>query len=110
MMTDFQRMQIIGDEFPLPLVAPAVVAKVDAVALAVERSVLTGLAKHRDAILRAAKACAARAFDQMDNSNSQKYWQEHADELHSLVDVLDGLPLGPNVGGEAHTKARTEGK
>jgi hypothetical protein len=97
MLTELERMKLIGDEFPLPLVAPVVIAKVDAVALAVERAVLAGVAMRRDAVLRAAKACAARAFDQMDNSNSQKYWQEHADELHSLVDVMDGRTLGPNV-------------
>lgn len=36
MLTEFQRMQLIGEEFPLPLVAPVVIAKVDAVALAIE--------------------------------------------------------------------------
>lgn len=39
MMTELQRMQIIGDEFPLPLVEPAVIAKMDSVVLAVERAV-----------------------------------------------------------------------
>jgi hypothetical protein len=39
MLTELKRMQLIGDEFPLPLVAPAVIAKVDAVALAVEKAV-----------------------------------------------------------------------
>jgi hypothetical protein len=40
MLTEFDRMKLIGDEFPLPLVAPEVIAKVDAVALAVGRVVL----------------------------------------------------------------------
>ena len=52
---------------------------------------------HRDGLLRAAKACTARAFDQMDNSNSQKMWQGHADDLNTLLDVLDGRTLVPNV-------------
>jgi hypothetical protein len=99
MLTEFQRMRIICDEFPLPLVDSVVIAKMDTVVLAAERLVLAGFATHREAVLRAAKACAARAFDQIDNSNSQKYWQEHADELHSLVDVMDGRALGPNVAG-----------
>jgi hypothetical protein len=40
MLTEVQRMQLIGDEFPLPLVQPAVIAKVDSVALAVESAAL----------------------------------------------------------------------
>lgn len=35
-LTELQRMQIIGDEFPLALVDPLVIAKVDAVCLAIE--------------------------------------------------------------------------
>jgi hypothetical protein len=35
-LTELRRMQIIGDEFPLALVDPLVIAKVDAVCLAIE--------------------------------------------------------------------------
>jgi hypothetical protein len=35
-LTEFQRMRIIGDEFPLALVDPIVIAKVDSVCLAIE--------------------------------------------------------------------------
>ena len=37
-LSEFRRMQIIGDEFPLALVQPVVIAKVDSVCLAVERA------------------------------------------------------------------------
>ena len=37
-LTEFKRMQIIGDEFPLALVEPIVIAKVDSVARAIERA------------------------------------------------------------------------
>lgn len=52
---------------------------------------------HRVGLLRAAKACTARAFDQMNNSNSQRMWQGHADDLNALLDLLDGRTLGHNV-------------
>ena len=97
MLTEFERMKLIGDEFPLPLVAPAVIAKVDAVALAVERAVLASLAAHRQRVWMASRSCEARAFDQVTNSTGQKMWKEHADDLNALLDVLDGLPLGPNA-------------
>ncbi len=35
-LSELRRMQLIGDEFPLPLVDPLVIAKVDSVCLAVE--------------------------------------------------------------------------
>ena len=35
-LTEFRRMQIIGDEFPLALVDPLVIAKVEAVCVAIE--------------------------------------------------------------------------
>lgn len=37
-LTEFERMRIIGDEFPIALVQPAVIAKVDAVCRAIERA------------------------------------------------------------------------
>jgi hypothetical protein len=37
-LTELRRMQIIGEEFPLALVQPIVIAKVDSVALAIERA------------------------------------------------------------------------
>jgi hypothetical protein len=37
-LTEFKRMQIIGDEFPIALVDPMVIAKVDSVARAIERA------------------------------------------------------------------------
>ena len=37
-LSEFRRMQIIGDEFPLPLVTPEVIAKMDSVCVAVERA------------------------------------------------------------------------
>jgi len=37
-LTEFRRMQIIGDEFPLALVQPIVIAKVDSVCLAIEKA------------------------------------------------------------------------
>jgi hypothetical protein len=37
-LTEFKRMQIIGDEFPLALVDPLVIAKVDSVCLAIEKA------------------------------------------------------------------------
>ena len=37
-LTEFQRMQIIGDEFPISLVQSIVIQKVDSVVLAVERA------------------------------------------------------------------------
>jgi len=37
-LTEFKRMQIIGDEFPLALVEPIVIAKVDSVCLAIEKA------------------------------------------------------------------------
>ena len=37
-LTEFQRMQIIGNEFPLPLVQPIVIQKIDAVCKAIEEA------------------------------------------------------------------------
>jgi hypothetical protein len=37
-LTEFERMRIIGDEFPIALVQQAVIAKVDAVCRAIERA------------------------------------------------------------------------
>ena len=37
-LSEFKRMQIIGDEFPLALVDPIVIAKVDSVCLAIEKA------------------------------------------------------------------------
>jgi hypothetical protein len=37
-LTEFKRMQIIGDEFPLALVDPLVIAKVDSVCRAIEKA------------------------------------------------------------------------
>ena len=37
-LSEFKRMQIIGDEFPLALVEPIVIAKVDSVCLAIEKA------------------------------------------------------------------------
>ena len=65
--------------------------------LAAERAALARLAVHRERVLVASKSCAARAFDQITNSSSQKMWQGHADDLNALLDVLDGRALGPNV-------------
>ena len=39
LLTDFERMQIIGDEFPLALVQPIVIQKIDSVCRAIERKV-----------------------------------------------------------------------
>lgn len=36
-LSEFRRMQIIGDEFPLALVEPIVIQKIDAVCRAIER-------------------------------------------------------------------------
>ena len=36
----------------------------------------------------AAQSCRARAFDQMDNSNSQKFWQQHSDDLDAVIDKI----------------------
>ena len=38
-----RRMQIIGEEFPLPLVDPAVIFKIDAVCVAIEAEVVAGI-------------------------------------------------------------------
>jgi len=38
-LTEFQRMQIIGNSFPIALVQPIILAKVDAVCCAIERAV-----------------------------------------------------------------------
>jgi hypothetical protein len=38
MLTEFQRMQIIGEEFPIALVDPLVIQKVDSVARAIEQA------------------------------------------------------------------------
>ena len=40
MLSEFERRQLIGEEFPIPLVDPVVLAKIDAVAVAVECAVL----------------------------------------------------------------------
>ena len=48
-LSEFERMQLIGEEFPIALVAPFVLAKVDAVAIAVERAVLARLAQAQPA-------------------------------------------------------------
>ncbi|MGH8649496.1 MAG: hypothetical protein ACREUP_09350 [Burkholderiales bacterium] len=37
-LSEFQRMQIIGDEFPLPLVQTVVIQKIDAICMAIERA------------------------------------------------------------------------
>lgn len=54
--------------------------------------------EQRNAIYSAAKACAARAFDLMDNSFPQKYWQKHADELNAIVDAVDAADLPDQAG------------
>jgi hypothetical protein len=38
-LSEFQRMQIIGDEFPIALVEPIIIQKIDAVCRAIERAV-----------------------------------------------------------------------
>jgi hypothetical protein len=44
-LTELRRMQIIGDEFPIALVQPIIIAKVDSVARAIERAHGIGVAK-----------------------------------------------------------------
>lgn len=38
-LTEFERMQIIGEEFPLPLVEPIIIQKIDSVCLAIEAKI-----------------------------------------------------------------------
>ena len=37
-LTEFERMQIIGKEFPLPLVEPIIIQKIDSVCIAIEQA------------------------------------------------------------------------
>ena len=43
----------------------------------------------REPIRLAAQSCRARAFDQMNNSNSQKFWQQNSDNLDAAIDKID---------------------
>lgn len=38
-LSEFERMQIIGNEFPLPLVEPLIIQKIDSVCIAIEAKI-----------------------------------------------------------------------